>query len=286
MWLLLACLSAVFAGLMSITAKLGIKKTDSTLATALRTVVVLLFSWLMVLLNGSGKTIGSISAHGALFLVLSGLMTGASWLCYFHALQIGDVNKVVPIDKSSTVLAVALSMIFLNESAAPLKIAGMAVLLVGTLLMIDKKMDANGAKDGKYILYAVLSAVFAALTSILAKVGMDGIDSTLATALRTCVVLVMAFMMVFVKGGQKDIKKIDRRELLFIGISGLMTGASWLCYFAALKDGPVSVVVPIDKLSVLLTVLFSVFVLKEPMKKKAWIGLALLTAGTLMMALA
>lgn len=286
MWLLLACLSALFAGLMSITAKLGIKHTDSNVATAIRTIVVLIFSWVMVFVTGQQTALAHLDGRGALFLVLSGVATGASWLCYFRALQLGDVNKVVPIDKSSTVLTILLAIVLLGETTTALKVAGMALLLVGALLMIDRKSGAQNAKDSRWLLYAVGSAVFAALTSILAKMGMQDIPSNLATALRTGVVLVMAWVVVLVTGRQREVTKISRRELAFICVSGLMTGASWLCYFAALKDGPASVVVPIDKLSVLVTVAFSVFVLHEKMSKKAWIGLALLAAGTLCMVFA
>ncbi len=287
MWLILACLSALFAGLMSITAKMGIKHTDSNVATAIRTIVVLIFSWIMVFITGQQQGLSAIDGRGVLFLVLSGLATGASWLCYFRALQLGDVNKVVPIDKSSTVLTIILAILFLNETVNGLKIAGMVLLLSGALLMIDKKSGSQAtAKDGRWLMYAVGSAVFAALTSILAKVGMQGIASNLATALRTAVVLVMAWVVVLVTGKTKDVAKIPRRELLFICISGLMTGASWLCYFAALKAGPASVVVPIDKLSVLLTVAFSVFILHEKMSLKAWLGLGLLAIGTLCMVFA
>ena len=283
MWILLACGSALFAGLTSILAKCGIRETDSNVATAIRTIVVLLFAWLMVFIVGSYRDIGSISARSALFLGLSGLATGASWLCYFRALQLGDVNKVVPIDKSSTVLTILLALIFLGEGMTWLKGAAVVLIAAGTLLMIQKKADSKGAKSKAWLIYAVLSAVFAALTSILAKVGIEGVESNLGTALRTGVVLIMAWIVVFVTKKQHTLRHISKRELIFICLSGLATGASWLCYYKALQDGPASVVVPIDKLSILVTIAFSYFFLKEKLSLRALIGLALIVAGTVMM---
>ena len=282
MWILLAFASALFAGVTSILAKCGIRKTDSNVATAIRTIVVLLFAWTMVFIVGSQKTISQISPKSLLFLILSGLATGASWLCYFRALQLGDVNKVVPIDKSSTVLTILLALIFLGEGITWLKGAAVVLIAVGTFLMIQKK-ESGGEKSKAWFIYAVLSAVFASLTSILAKVGIEGVESNLATAIRTGVVLLMSWVVVFVTKKQGTVREIPKKELGFICLSGLATGASWLCYYKALQDGLASVVVPIDKLSILVTIAFSYFVFKEKLGKKALLGLALIVAGTLLM---
>ena len=286
MWLLMAVLSAVFAALTSILAKCGIRKTDSDVATALRTVVVLVFSWLMVFVVGSAGTIGQIGARSLTFLILSGLATGASWICYFKALSLGDVNKVVPIDKSSTILTVLLAIILFNETNnLPVKLAGTALIAVGVFMMIEKK-DVQHKESGKgWFIYAVLSAVFASATSILAKIGISGVESNLGTAIRTGVVLVMAWLIVFAKGKAHEVKTVDKKELVFIALSGVATGASWLCYYYAIQNGVVSVVVPIDKMSILLTVLFAYVVFKEKLKLKAVVGLCLMAAGTLAMAL-
>ncbi len=284
MWLLFAAGSAFFAGITAILAKCGIRNTDSTVATAVRTIVVLIMSMMMVLIVGSAGTITGISGKTWLFLTLSGLATGASWLCYFRALQVGDVNKVVPVDKSSTVLAMLLALIFLHEEISLPKLIGLVAVACGIFLMIEKKESGTRAHGKGWLLFAVLSAVFAALTSILGKIGIDGVESNLGTAIRTAVVLVMAWVMVFVSGKAGEVRKIPRRELLFICLSGLATGASWLCYYKALQDGPASVVVPVDKLSILVSVLFSRAVFHEKLPKRAIIGLALLTAGTVTMA--
>ena len=287
MWLLFAIGSAFFAGVTSILAKCGIRKTDSTVATAVRTVVVLIFSWIMVFAAGSFDQIGSISGTTLLFLILSGAATGASWLCYFRALQIGDINKVVPIDKSSTVLTILLALIFLGEGISLPKAAAVVVIAAGIFLMIEKK-DVSETKNvgkGSWFLFAAGSAFFASPTAILGKIGISGVESNLGTAIRTCVVLVMAWLMVFVQGKQKEVRAISGRELVFICLSGVATGASWLCYYRALQDGPASIVAPVDKLSVLVTVAFSYFVFGEKLSRKAAAGLALLTAGTVAMAL-
>lgn len=285
MWMIYAVGSAFFAGITAILAKCGIKKTDFDVATAIRTVVVLLFSWVMVLLTGSAAGITQIDGKTMLFLVLSGLATGASWLCYFHALQLGDVNKVVPIDKSSTVLTILLALIFLREGLSAAKAVAVVLIGAGTLLMIAKKQ--NDSKDKQYknrwLIYAVLSAVFASLTAILGKIGIEGLDSNLGTAIRTTVVLVMAWMMVGVTGKYHQIGKTDKNELRFILLSGLATGASWLCYYRALQEGPASVVVPIDKLSILVTIVFSWLVFHEKLSKKAACGLVCIIAGTLLL---
>ena len=286
MWILAAVFSALFAGLTSILAKCGIRKTDSDVATALRTVVVALFSWIMVAVVGSFSTITSISRTSLLFLVLSGLATGASWICYFKALSMGDVNKVVPIDKSSTVLTVLLAIILFGETNnLAVKLLGTALLGAGVLLMIEKKQSAAGTTSRAYLPYAVGDAVFAALTSILAKVGISGVESNLGTAIRTVVVLVMAWCIVFMKGKQAQVRSVDRRELAFIALSGVATGASWLCYYYAIQTGVVSVVVPIDKLSILVSIAFSRVVFGERLTRRASIGLALMVAGTLAMTL-
>ena len=283
MWILFAFGSALFAGLTSILAKCGIRKTDSTVATAIRTAVVLIFSWLRVFVVGSQGTIPAIGGRTLLFLVLSGLATGASWLCYFKALQLGDVNKVVPIDKSSTVLTIILAAIFLQEGVSLPKGIGVVLIAVGTFLMIEKKQSSGETKSAAWLWYALGSAVFASLTAILGKIGISGIESNLGTAIRTAVVLVMSWVMVFVTGKQGELKAIPQNELGFICLSGLATGGSWLCYYRALQDGPASVVVPIDKLSILVTVLFSYLVFHEKLTKKSALGLAGIVAGTLLM---
>ena len=284
MWVLLAFASALFAGATSILAKCGIKKTDSTVATAIRTIVVLIMSFIMVLIVGSLDGIKTISAKTWIFLILSGLATGASWLCYFRALQVGDVNKVVPIDKSSTILTILLAFIVLGEPISWLKGICVVMIAAGTFLMIEKK-NSNSEKKTRFswLIYAVLSAVFAALTSILGKIGISGVESNLGTMIRTFVVLLMSWMMVFVTGKAKAICDISPRELGFICLSGIATGASWLCYYKALRDGLAGVVVPIDKLSILVTIAFSYFVFGEKLSRKAFAGLALIVSGTLLM---
>ena len=284
MWIIYAFGSAIFAGLTSILAKCGIRQTDSTVATAIRTIVVLAFSWLMVFVVGSQGQIGSIGGKTLIFLILSGFATGASWLCYFKALQIGDINKVVPIDKSSTVLTILLAFIFLHEEISLPKAIGVVLIAIGTFMMIEKKDTKPQDTKGKgWLFYAVGSAVFASLTAILGKVGISGVESNLGTAIRTVVVLIMAWIMVFATGKQGEIHKVPKNELGFICLSGLATGASWLCYYKALHDGLASVVVPIDKLSILVTIAFSYIVFHEHLSKKAAGGLVLIVAGTLVM---
>lgn len=284
MWLLYAVGSALFAGLTSILAKCGIRKTDSTVATAIRTIVVLIFAWIMVFVVGSQGTLLDIPAKSLVFLVLSGLATGVSWLCYFYALQRGPIDKVVPIDKSSTVMTILLAALLLGESVTLTKGVGVVLIAVGTFLMIEKKGGVQ-KEEGGWMLAAFGSAIFAALTSILGKVGITAVESNLGTALRTGVVLVMAWVMVFVQGKQEQMRTVPRNELGFICLSGLATGASWLCYYKALQLGPASLVAPIDKLSILVTVLFSYLVFHEKLSKKALAGLAVLVAGTLVMLL-
>lgn len=281
----MAVLSAFFAGLTSILAKCGIKNTDSDLATAIRTVVILIFSWIMVFIVGSAATILQIEAKSVIFLLLSGIATGGSWICYFKALSMADVNKVVPVDKSSTVLTVILAIILFHETSnIAAKIIGVTLIAVGIYLMIEKQ-DVQSRKEKGWFIYAVFAAVFAALTAILAKAGISGVESNLGTAIRTWVVLVFAWLIVFGKRKQKRIKTIDKKELLFICLSGLATGASWICYYYAIQKGHVSVVGPVEKLNILFSIAFSRIVFKEKLKKRSAVGLVLMTAGTLAMAI-
>ena len=282
MWILYAFGSALFAGATSILAKIGIEDVDSHVATALRTIVVLIFSWLMVFIVGSQSQLVDISIKSYIFLILSGMATGASWLCYFKALQLGDVNKVVPIDKSSTILTMVLAFIFLKEDITVPMVIGMIAIGLGTYLMIQKKEEEQKeVKNKAWLIYAVLSAVCASLTSILAKIGIENVESNLGTAIRTIVVLMMAWLIVFLQKKHGQVKKISKKSLLFIGLSGIATGASWLCYYKALHDGLASIVVPIDNLSILVTVAFAYIFLKEKLSKKSAAGLILITVGTL-----
>ena len=282
MWILYAFGSALFAGATSILAKIGIEEVDSHLATALRTIVVLVFSWLMVFIVGSQNQLTAISIKSYVFLILSGMATGASWLCYFKALQLGDVNKVVPIDKSSTILTMILAFVFLKEDITIPMISGMIAIGIGTYLMIQKKEEEQKQVKNKiWLIYAVLSAVFASLTSILAKVGIENVESNLGTAIRTIVVLIMAWIIVFLQKKHGQVKNISKKSFVFIGLSGIATGASWICYYKALHDGLASIVVPIDKLSILVTVAFAYIFLKEKLSKKSAAGLILITVGTL-----
>ncbi len=314
MWLVYALLSALFAGITAILAKMGIRNTDSHLATALRTIVVLVFAWLMAWITAGGargaetgaagvatsrfaalsSELSQISGKTFLFLMLSGLTTGGSWICYFKALQLGDVNKVAPIDKSSTILTMLLAFLFLGESLTVIKVIAMIIMGVGTYLMIQKKensqqqrRDTNKTagiwKANSWLLYALLSAVFASLTTILGKIGISGIDSNLGTAIRTIFVLLMAWVIVFALGRQKEIRQIDRKSWLFLGLSGIATGLSWLCYYRALQDGNASIVAPIDKLSIVVTVAFSWIFLKEKLSGRAMVGLAGVVGGTLLL---
>ncbi len=291
-WVAAAFASALFAGVVSILAKCGIKTTDSDVATALRTCVVVVFTWVMVGVAGSFGQIGSISPKSWLFLAFSGLTTGGSWICYFKALSCGDVNKVVPIDKSSTLMAVVLSIVlFAETNDLALKLVGTAVATAGTFLMIERKPASSEAGDGRagdgnaWLAYALAAAVFAALTSVLAKVGIDGVESNLATAIRTCVVLVMAWAIVIGKGKGGLVAQTKRGELGFLAASGLATGASWLFYYYAIQTGVVSVVVQIDKLSLLVSIAFAWIVFKERLTRKSAIGLAMIVAGTALVAL-
>ena len=283
MWVLYAFGSALFAGATAILAKCGIKKTDSTVATAVRTVIVVIFSWLMVFIVGSQNQLADLTSHTLLFLILSGLATGLSWLCYFKALQNGDINKVVPIDKSSTVLTMLLAAIFLGEKLTWLKAICILLIGAGTLLMVQKQSVQKAAKGKAWFLYAVGSAVFASITAILGKVGITGVESNLGTAVRTIVVLIMAWLMVFVTKKQDDLKHMDKKELGYICLSGIATGASWLCYYRALQEGEAGIVVPIDKLSIVVTVVFAWLVFKERLNKRSFLGLVLIVAGTMLL---
>ncbi len=283
MWITFAFGSAFFAGITAILAKVGMGKTDSSLVTAIRTIVVVIFSWIMVFLVGSESTISQIGRRSLVFLILSGLATGASWLCYFKALQLGDVNKVTPIDKSSTVLTMILAVLILHETLTTKMIAAMVLILIGTFLMITKKASSGKSKGISWLVYAVLSALFASLTSILGKIGITGVESNLGTAIRTCVVLVMAWLLVFVTHKQHQFSQITFKNGIFICLSGISTGASWLCYYRALQEGPASIVVPIDKLSIVVTVLFSSVFLREHLTPKAFFGLLAIVGGTLLL---
>ena len=286
MWIIYALGSAFFAGLTAILAKCGIREADSSVATAIRTIVVLIFSWIMAILSTPLSSIWSISIRTWIFLILSGIATGASWLCYFHALQKGDVNKVVPIDKSSTVLTMLLAMIFLGERTGTSGILAIVLIGTGTLLMIEKKENTDTKEENhSWLAYALLSALFASLTSILGKIGIENIDSNLGTAIRTIIVLLMSWIVVFATGKKERLKEVHKKELFFIIVSGFATGSSWLCYYRALQEGPASVVIPIDKLSIIVTIIFSRIVFKEHLSKKALTGLLAIIAGTLLIAL-
>lgn len=284
MWILLAFASAFFAGITAILAKIGVRNVDSNLATAVRTIIILIFSWIIVFIVGSENMIHQISGQNLMFLILSGMATGWSWLCYFKALQLGDVNKVTPIDKSSTVLTMLLAFILLGESITWIKFFGMCLIGIGTYMMITKrKVEDKEIRDNRWLFYAMLSAIFASLTSILGKVGISGVESNLGTAIRTIVVLIMAWVVVLVSKKQNELKSIDKKSWLFICFSGITTGVSWLCYYRALQKGLASIVVPIDKLSIVVSILFSYVILKEKITKKSFLGLIIIVTGTLLL---
>ena len=287
-WIIMAVLSCFFAGLTSILAKCGLRKMDSDIAMALRTIIVLLFAWGMVFVVGEIDNITLIETESLVLLILSGMATGASWICYFKALSVGDINKVVPIDKSSTILAMLLAIILFGETdGLGVKLFGIILFGIGLFLMIENKNNSNQKKrKRRWFPYAVGSSIFAALTSILAKIGISSVESNLATAIRTCVVLVMAWLIVFLKGKQKKIKGIDKKEIVFIILSGIATGASWLCYYYAIQNGEVSIVVPIDKMSILVSVIFSAVIFHETIEKKQGVGLLLMLGATLLITLA
>ncbi len=283
MWILFAFGSAVFAGLTAVLAKIGVSHTNSDLATAIRAVVILLFSWMIVVLTGGELELPALSFKTWLFLILSGLATGASWLCYFRALQLGDINKVVPVDKSSIVLTVFLALIFLGDPVSVARLFALTLIGIGTYLMIEKKKTVPGTSSSGYawLVYAFLSAWFASLTSILGKIGIDGVNSNLGTAIRTIVVLIMAWLLVAIQGRLRALKEVDNKSWLFLIASGVTTGLSWLCYYRALKDGVVSVVVPIDKLSIVVAVALSYLILGETLTRRSFSGLFLIVLGTM-----
>ena len=284
MWVIFAFGSALFAGITAILAKIGIRNTDSNVATAIRTIVILIFSWMMVIVVGAQNTVGEINSKTLIFLILSGMATGGSWLCYFKSLQLGDVNKVTPIDKSSTVLTMLLAFIILGESITIFKIIAMISIGTGSYLMITRKnVTVNPTEGNKWMIYAISSAVFASLTSILGKIGIQEIDSNLGTAIRTIVVLIMAWIVVFVTGKQNEIAKIDKKSIIYLCFSGITTGLSWLCYYKALQDGQASIVVPIDKLSIIITIAFSYLFLNEKLTRKSLLGLCFMVIGTLLL---
>lgn len=287
MWMVMAVLSAVFAAATSILAKCGIRHTDSDVATAIRTGYVLIFAWLMVLIKGSYTSIGAIDGKSLLFIVLSGLATGASWICFYKGLSLGDVNKVVAIDKSSTIITILLAIVLFNETNhLQIKLISTLLISVGIFLMIEKKSNERTVESNKWLIYGFLSAIFASLTSILAKIGIANVDSTLATAIRTVVVLLMAWLVVFLKKKSNLVKNIDRKEMLFLVLSAIATLMSWLCYYYAISNGIVSIVVPIDKLSIVGVVVFSYIFFREKLSKKALFGLISLIIGTLLMTIA
>lgn len=283
MWILYAFGSTFFAGITAILVKIGIKNIDSNLATAIRTVVILIFSWLIVLIVGSYNLIAELSVKTIIFLILSGFATGLSWLCYFKALQMGNVNKVTLVDKSSIILTMILAIIFLGEQITLLKIISIFLIGIATYLMIEKKKEDKLVKNSKWLIFALGSSIFASLTSILGKIGINGVESNLGTAIRTIVVLIMAWVVVFMTKKQNEIKNIDKKSWIFLILSGLTTGLSWLCYYKALQDGQASVVVPIDKLSIVITIAFSYFILKEKLNTKSFLGLILIIIGTLIL---
>lgn len=290
-WVSAALLAALFAGVTSILAKCGVRETDSDIATGIRTAVVLVFAWIVVFVTGAQGGIARIAPLSWTFLVASGLATGASWICYFKALSLGDVNKVVPVDKSSTILAALFAIVLFGETSnLAVKLVSIVLIGVGTYLMIEKRMDerSEGTSDGGahghgWLWYAIGAAVFAALTSILAKVGIEGVDSNLATAIRTCVVLAMAWSIVIARGKLRAVRDVKPGEALFLVASGIATGASWLFFYYAIQAGQVSIVVQIDKLSIVVSIAFAWLFLHERLSWRAGLGLALIVCGTAMM---
>ncbi|CAM3983971.1 EamA family transporter [Mesobacillus thioparans] len=283
MSIILALLAALFASFTAILAKIGIEDVDSNLATAVRTVVVVIMAYLMVVITGQTENIMTVSTRSLIFLVLSGLTTGLSWLAFFKAIQIGDVSKVVPIDKSSVVLTILLSFIILREPATMPVVVGGIIISIGTFVLIGKKKKTqgkNGFNTKSYLFLAIMSAIFAALTNILAKIGIEDVDSNVATFIRTVVIIIFAWGIVFFQGTVKELRKITRKSYIFLILSGAATGFSWLCYFAALAIGKVSIVNPIDKFSVVLTMILSFIILKEKPTRSTVAGAVLITIGT------
>lgn len=284
MWIIMSLMSAFFAGITSILAKCGIRKIGSNVGMAIRTIIILIFSLLIVFISGSFNLIHNITPKSLIFLLLSGVVTGVSWLFYFKAVSIGDLNKVAAIDKSSVVLSILFAIVLFKETDKLLiKLIGIVLILIGTIFMLERKQRYKDIKNNIYIVYAILSAIFAALTSILGKIGIDNIDSNLATLIRTFVILIISWIIIIVTKEYKSIFKIDRRELIFISLSGISTGASWLCYYYAIKNGIVSLVIPIDKLSIVVVVAFSYIFFNEKLSKISFIGLIFIVFGTIIM---
>lgn len=286
MWIVAAVFSAFFAGITAILSKCGIKNVNSDVATAIRTSVVLVFAWAIVFVTGAYETLSEIDPRSLIFLVLSGIATGASWICYFKALSLGEVSKVAAVDKSSVIFSVLIAIaVFPAERRLWwVKLICLAAVGAGTWLMTEIKRSEEKTKT-TWFFFALLSAIFAAITSVLSKLGMENVNSDCATAIRTGIVLIMAWLIVFAKKETGLVKEVNKKDLLFLVFSGISTGISWLCYFYAIQHGQISVVVPIDKLSIVITVVFSVIFLKEKASSKVWLGLGLLTAGTLCMAI-
>ena len=287
MWILFAIASSFFAGLTAILSKIGIEDVNSHLATAIRTTVILFFSWLLVFISGHQSEVFSISAYTFCFLILSGVSTGISWLCYFRAMQIGEVNKVAAIDKTSTIITIVLAFLFLHETISLKSFGGLLLIAFGTWLMTGlrslKELKNHSDSDYRWLFYGLGSAFFASLTAIFGKIGIENVNSQLGTAIRTIFVLICAWSLVFFQGKHHEIHQISRKSWLYLLLSGIATGASWLCYYRALQDGNASVVVPIDKLSILVTVIFSYFVLKETISNRTKLGVGLLILGTLLL---
>ena len=280
-WLIYAILASLFAGVNTVLAKIGLKGVNSHLATALRTVIIVIFSWSIVFTTGSYVELAHVSVRTWIFLIASGLATGASWLCFFYALKFGSVSNVSPLKKSSTVLTIILAFLILGEPARLAQLFGMVFIVVGTVLMLDKKSDVTHEKGANWLLFGLSSAVFASLVTILGAIGIADVEANLGNAIRVVVVLVASWGMVFLTGNQKGIKNIDKRNWVFLVLSGLATGGSWLFFFRALQIGPASGVVPIDKLSILLNILFARLFLGEKQSPRRLIGLTCLLVGTL-----
>jgi len=287
LWFLYAIGAAIFAGLTTVLAKIGVKEVDSHLATAIRTMVVIVFSWGIVFFVGSQDGIRHIGGVTWVFLILSGLATGGAWLCRFRALKLGNVNKVTPITKTSTILTMILAFIFLREPLGLVTVIGMIMMGTGTWLMLElKKGAAAENSSGKgWLFYAALSAIFASLVAILGSVGVADMDANLWTAIRTVVVAVLSWVMVYTTGGPKGIKNINTKSWVFLVLSGVATGMSWIFFYHALQIGNASLVVPIDQLSILITMGFAGWFLGEKFSRQSLIGLALLATGILLPAI-
>ena len=278
MYIIYALLASVFSGLTSVFAKTGIKNIDSLLATFLRTIVISLFLFLIVIWKENLNEIFLLDKKTILFLILSGISNTLLWICYFKALDLGTVSKVTPVDKTSIVLTLILSSLFLNEKITTIKIISIVLILSGTFLTIKK--ESKGSKDNKWIIYAILTAVFTSTTTVLSKIGIESTNTTLITFLRTIVVLIILTTITLFKKKYKSIKDIEKRSWLFIILSGLSTSLSWLFYFKALALGEASIVFPIEKLSLVVSILISIIFLKEKVNKKQIIGIIIIVIGT------